>query len=628
MSRTVTDDQAAQIIRTIDQRMNAQSPLIRQMWEVQKRYDGNVVVIPMPDVEGSPNLPKATPLLIANAIDDVALAAASTMPMVHVPPFDPTKAKGKHSVEFARIHRRALDATGRKNHLNLQMRRAFRQMTGYATWSQVVLPTDYGPCIELREPLATYPDPKAPEDPSPPTDVAFLYLKSASWVRYEYPETRRENGGPVPPPSVQMDQGQQWVLFEWIDHEKAVLGLLAPAHMNQQVATEWLGGQLPWRILGADDNRLDYVPAIVPRRASMSGIASQMSQLTGLADLMDKLMALEIVAQEKSVFPDRYIIAQEGRIARVEGGSWKDGRLGETNIVYDASSIGELRAQPDQGTGRMIDRMERNFSRSAGVMPQQRGETFGALRTGRALDTMFGVSIDPRVQEVHEIAEASLSYLYRAITDTYKAYYGSRTFSMLAGRQADVSVVKFTPETHMEHSEVAVSYAIPGASAEQLTVALGMLTQAELIGKKTARQLHPWVADPEAEEYDIVAQQLDEAMLQGVIKGVMTTTEPGMSPALLHAARIKELVLDGMPLDQAIKQAWKDVQAEQAEAVDEPEMPGMMPPPGAMPGLAGLPGPGGGMVPPAGLPPGQPPPPPEQGVGQMLAAMGQAPPAA
>lgn len=620
---TVNDDEAERIVRVIDQRRQLQSPLIRQMQEVQRRYDGNIVAIPLPDVEGNPTLPKTTPLLIANAIDDAALGAASTIPNIFVPPVDPSKAKGKGSKEMARIHRRALDATGRESGLTIQMRRAFRQLAGYATWSQVVLPCpDHGVRIELRDPLASYPDPKAPEDCSPPNDIAYLFLKSAAWVRSYHPEARMENGGPIPPPGQQNEFTQQWVMFEWWDGEKTCIGILGPNHWTVDQAENNMQGH-PWMILSSDENRLGYAPAIIPRRASMSGIAAQIAQLTGTADLMDKLMALDIVAQEKSVFPDKYVISQDGRNARILNGSWKDGRTGEMNILVDVQTVGELKSQPDQRTQILIDRLERNFRTSAGGVPQQRGETFGALRTGRAMDTMFGISVDPKVQEMHEIAEQSLSYMYKAATDTYLAYFPNRSFSKLAGRQADVSKVEFIPAKHFEHSDIAVSYAIPGANAEQLTVALGMMVQAELIGPETARKLHPYVYDPEGEATDITINALRQAMLEGVIRGVATSTEPGMSPALKHAARIMAKVRDGEDLDEAIESAWEEVQEEQAELLQQ--QPGLPPDPAAMPGLAGLPIPGGGIMPP-GLGPAAPTPPPQEGIGQLLGAMGAPPP--
>lgn len=622
----ITADEFHRIVQTVFARMSAQSPIIAQMAEIQRRYDGNTLVVPLPSVEGSPALPKAAPLLIANAIDDVALGAASVHPVISVPAMDPNKATGVRSVEHARTQRRALQATARESHFNLLLRRATRQLTGYASFAMVVVPTEYGPCFELRDPLTAYPDTRAPEDPRPPIDVAFVYAKSASWVRANFPNTRKEEGGPIPPAAGQMDMQQAWNLFEWIDGEKLVIGLLGPTHMTMEQVVSWQPNQQVWMPLVARPNPLGFVPAVIPRRVSMSGIASQISQLTGLVDLMDKLMALDIVAQEKAIFPDRYLIAQEGRTPRIEGGKWKDGRTGETNLLVDVDKIGELHSSPDPRTPQMYDRLFQTFHRSVGVMPQQRGEVTGNLRTGRAIDTMHSIAIDPRIQEIHEIVEASMSHLFMCASKMYRKMYANRPFELLAGRQSDLAVVEFTPAKHFDTDHVAVTYPIPGATVDQLTVALGMMVQAELISDETARRLHPWVEDAEAESFEVVGQAIDKAMLAGVLQAVANTQGPGMSASLLHAARIKRHVKEGLPIDQAIERAWAEVQEEQNQQLN-PETETLEPltaPPELMPGLAGMPGPGGGVVPP--VPPGPTPlPPPEQGMPQLLAALGQTP---
>ena len=95
---------------------------------------------------------------------------------------------------------------------------------------------------------------------------------------------------------------------------------------------------------------------------------------------MAKFMALELIAQEKAIFPDRYIIGRSGQVPMIVGGEWKDGREGEVNVLLDAENIGELRSAPDQNTRVAIDRLERNARISTGTVPQIGGESYGALR--------------------------------------------------------------------------------------------------------------------------------------------------------------------------------------------------------------------------------------------------------
>src|SRR5262245_9227016 len=156
-----------EIVTIVDQRWTERSPIVARMDEVRQRYNADWV-IPMPELDTEPLVPQLSPLLVVNAIDTPAMRAASVSPWLGSPALDSAREKGRGSREWARTRTRAMQATLHRSHWPMVRRRYYRHLAGYATTALVVLPgtekTGWVPCVELRNPLAAFPSPKAPED--------------------------------------------------------------------------------------------------------------------------------------------------------------------------------------------------------------------------------------------------------------------------------------------------------------------------------------------------------------------------------------------------------------------------------------------------------------------------------
>lgn len=581
----------ADIVTVVQHRRNLQSPLLRKMMDVRDRYNGDVVI---PAGGQGVTLPPLTPALIANAVDNTALKAASQMPNIHSPALDDTKLTGKGSVEYARIRRKVFGYTYRASYWSVASRRLFRHLAGYATGAVVVLP-DYREGrvkVVVRDPLSAYPEPRAPEDLDPITDCAFVYRKSTEWIGANFPNAPEE----VQRWGVKASGIEEWDIVEWIDGDEVVIGLLGPAYPWTTRTDP--GDPLRWTMeLRRYPNHAGVCQAYVPRRVTLDNVATQVANLVGITDLMAKLMALDIQATEKSIFPDLYVLAKQGQNPRLVGdGRWKAGYTGDINLVVDADAVGQLRGSPDPHNTQTIDRLERNYNVSAGVVPAQGGETYGALRTGRGIDSLMGAAIDPRVQELHELMEITMERLNSIMVATYKGCFGSKSFTVWSGWASDKGQVTFVPSTHLETEENSVNYPIPGADVQTTTIELGQLYGTEAIDLHTLRALHPYVDDPEGMERGRLLDELDKMILgslgQRAMKGEVPSTDLG---------RIKELVRDGKTLEQAQAEVDREAQERQASQAPEPG-PGMGAPPEAMPGLAN-PGMGNEMLPPASPPP-------------------------
>lgn len=561
-----------------------QGPLVAKMRDILTRYEGDWV-IPLPDVVNEPKIPQLTPMLIGEAIDQIALRSASVRPNVVCPPINPSRTNGPGSREYANTRRRIIEATYANSRWSLGRRRYYRQMTAYYTASLVVVPDFKAavPRLEVRDPLASYVEPASIESLRDPAYAAFITQYSGEHLRRYWPDTAEERGGPIAKQNVK----QLWSVVEWFDEEDQVIGLLGPiedfgSHIAR-VDHSPLGG--PYLELARFPNRAGRVPVCVPHNVSLGRIASRVGAMIGSVDLQAKLAALSVIAQEKAIFPDVYIIGRQNAQPGLVDGEWKDGRSGDINRLVDVDNVGVLRTTADPATGQMIDRLERNFRASTSLVPQFGGETYGALRTGRGIDALAGIALDPRVQENHEISESYLPALNAAILATYKGYWPNKQYSMYTGRGNDRRLVEFVPSKHIENTENTVSYFIAGADVLQVTQVLGSLFGAGAISERTFREQHPMIDDADAEAAQRREEELSTAAMQALQQQILSGQLPPTVAGMIHDELVK-----GATVFEAIERVDRKMRELQATpaAPPAPEDPMAMAPE-SMPGLTGGP---------------------------------------
>ncbi len=589
---------AHDIVSIMKTRQRDGHPLLQRMIEVRDKYNGPQVdyIVPFVSNKDEEDLDPMTPMLIAEAIDHVAMRASSVMPGIYVPAVDGAKQRGKGSREYASLRKGALQYVYQCSKFNLIQRRAYRHLAAYATTSLVVVPDDERqmPKIKIRDPLTSYPDIQAAEDYDEPRNAGFIFGKSATWLRHHFPACRSEYGGPVGEPK---STDEIWDCYEWIDHDHTSIGILGVRADAYQRASDVSGGE-KWMELHWWENKTGMLPAVIPARVTLDRVLSQVANVVGHIDLMAKMMMLNVIAAERAVFPDTYIIGDANRTPTITGGRWKDGREGDINIVSEARAIGRLTQTPDPAGLQMLDRLERNMRISTGLVPQAGGESYGALRTGRGIDSLMGAAVDPRVQELQEIMEAWLPHLNRVILQTMKTHWGSKTYSMYTGKVGSFREFEFTPSKHVETLENTVRYSVPGADVVETNVVLQQMLGSGAISRRTFRERHPWVDDAEQEQNLVNEEQLESVMLQSIQQGLMEGRFPPVFGAYVEAE-----VRKGFDIFEAVERADRRLQERQAEPVT-PDEQGMLPPE-AMPGVAA--GPGAAMAPVAPAPEEMPP---------------------
>lgn len=569
MVRKMRDEKYEAVRHTVRTRIDADHRRIQDMIDVRDRYDGDWVV-PIPDIEGKDDLPAPVPYLMADAIDQTSMRAGSVMPFVEFPAVARSDGRTpENNRDYAAIRRRAAYARWDYSAVDLLLYRSFRHLTGYGSNALGVVPdfADKRARYVARDPLTAYPEPRDPEDVRPPKNAAFVYGKSRSWLIEQYPESRFLLDKFTPPSGTD----DTWEVFEWVDAEEIIVGILGPRHPELYRAGYPAGNAPTLNMpLRRWENRAGICTYYVPFRVTLSKVMSQVAKMVPLSDLWAKLMALDVVAAEKAIFTDKYALGIEGRTpAIVSGdGTWSDGRTGQINVLENVKSLGALNDGPGPAAQPVIDRLERAIRINTGAIPQFGGETPGSLRTGRAIDALSSFAIDPRIQELHTIMRYALKATNEIAMAVEEGYWPSKKFYVFSGWQTDRGVVEYVPSKHFQTAEGgrnnAVTYAIAGADLGQTNVAVGQLVGSGLMSKGTGRRLHPLIPDSDLEDQAIDAERLKDAIMVGYAQQTA-----GGQVTLANAAKTAQRLRDGEDSLDAVVAADEDAREEQRRQMEE-----------------------------------------------------------
>lgn len=567
---------------TMTQRRLADSPLMRQMIDVTNRYEG-ATVIPLGDVEGEPEMQAPIPNLVADVIETTAMRSASTTPTIFVPSLDPLSPRAN---ERAANRRGMLYAAwDHSSMIETILPRSYRHLYGYGTHCMIGVPDfEAGRSrIEVADPLTCYPEHRSPEDTREPANMGRIFGRSTDWLLARYPECaelfedaskaigRRSHN------AHKAVYDTLWDVVEWVDEDFITIGLLGPRELNTSVFTNDL---FPAGALGKHlrtwENRAGRPPIAAGRRITLRAIEGQVTKLTGLVDMMGKLMALDVLAAEKAVFADMVVLDSNGTPQLLNAsGKWNDGRTGEANLVK-GSSVQLLQGSPGPLTHPVADRLEGYFRQSGGLSQMSVGQNTNGLRTGNALEQMGAISLDPRMIEGQRLMSRSLKVMNEGVAAIEKGYFTNKKQVFFSGWPGEFGHAKYTPGKDIDSLENAVTYAYPGADVNQLTVAIGQAVGADLLSKKTGRSKHPMVGNPEAEEREITAQKIIDAGLGGLL----TQANGGEIPLIDVMAIAKGYQKHG-DLAKAVEDADEAARARQATpapAEDPLSQPGLASP--------------------------------------------------
>jgi hypothetical protein len=579
-----------QIVALLDERKAARNPLMESMRGVRDTYNGDVI-IPLPEMDKQER--PAVANLITTGLDQTAMRIASTMPSIFYPPI---REGIERSEQLARQRTQANAGWWQANKLPLQMRKRARWFIGYASAPVILRPdTKWGAARwDMRNPLDTYPSVSDDVMSLTPDNVIFTYTQSRQWLKDNYPESwavLRKDANSKPNDKVD--------LAEYNDGEVTVL--IAMSRTPKEIWNPASQG-ISHVELRRVENRTGMCLAVVPSRITLDKPMGQFDSLVGLFNQQAKLTALELIAVERGIFPDTYLISREGQTASFITGP-HDGRTGLVNVVK-GGEVREMGTNPGVATNSAIDRIERAMRTSGGIPADMTGESQSNVRTGKRGDSIMSSTIDFQIQEAQDVFAASLQEENKRAVAIAKTYFGNERKSFYISTNGFKGNVDYVANTIFENDNNLVTYSYSGADARGLIVELGQRVGLGTLSKQTAQEIDPMVANPEQELDRVTSEVINATILESF-------KQQGASGAIpiSDMARIANLVKsDKKTLAQAIEQVQKEAQARQAAQVAATA-------PEAQPGLA-MPGMGAE----AGT--GQAPAPEQPSLTQLLSSLG------
>lgn len=555
---------ADEIVGRYKERKRDRHPVLERMREVRDHYNGDVVV-PLPELDKAEK--PAVANLLAEGVDQTSMRVSSTLPNIWCPPLNARKREGVRSIEYANVRRMGIAAWWEFSRIRAILRRRARFLVAYGE-APIHIRPDFEagvPRWHLRHPLSTFPAPQDEFDMSEPEDCIFSFTRNLQWLQRKYPDSLAGLWkGHDPKPD------DRFELLEYVDGEETVMLVLGKEEKHHTFEYE---ASRKFAELERFPNRAGICPVVTADRVTLDRICGQFNQIMGMYQAQARLMALDLIAVEKAVFPDLAIIGNNGQTPQLVGDEWMDGRTGEINIIHNGD-VKAVNQAPGFKTGEAMDRLERGV-RSAGITAQMTGEAPSGIRTGRASEITMSATIDFRIQEYQETLALSLERENRRAIAIAKGYFGSRSKSFHVSLPKAKGPVDYVPNKHFETDENKVEYPMPGADVNAAVIGVAQRVGSGLMSRRAGMWADPLIDDPEHMYDEVTGEELERATLDSIKQqAAQGAIPPG------DMARIDQLVReDNKPLYEAIQIAQEEAQERQAEELDEGD-------PGLEPGLA------------------------------------------
>lgn len=540
------------------QRVQYYGPLHSRMRTIQQIYNGTFQV-PLPDMEDSqyPSIPN----LLASGVDQMAGRIASVTPAITF------AAKGTTRTESRRVAtaQRVLSGWWQNDRVMMKMKQRARHLITYGMSPCVIRwdAEEHYPTWQVRHPLETLPSTDLIPGKITPGDVIFAFRRSVGWLRqHGYAAQVAVVTGKFDVPDV-----ASMLLLEYVDSDGTQL-LLTSYSQRDPIMSGYDGD-----IQGLRAVTLEYVPnvgdemqATVPTRLTLDGMQGQFDNMIGMYYQQAKLMALEVIAVEKGIFPDTYLVSRPGEVGRFLDGP-HDGRTGMVNIVA-GGDIREIQSQPGYLTNPTIDRLERNQRVTAGIPAEFGGESSSNIRTGRRGDAVLSAVIDFPVAEAQETFAFALEEENEIAIELAKAYDGDNERTIFVGTGNTTRAVTYTANQVFTDSEHVVSYPATGTDVNSLIIGLGQRVGLGIMSKETAATLDPFIDNPEVEHDRIISEGLEQAL----VSSIQQQAASGQIPPLVLAKIMTLVETDRMELAEALAKVTEDAQKEQERAAQEQAM--------------------------------------------------------
>jgi hypothetical protein len=541
-----------EILSLYKQRVSFYGPVQSRMKMIQSIYNGTMEV-PLPDMEQ--NAMPSSPNLLAAGVDQMAGRITSVTPSIAFSSYNPGVRKYDRIAQAAS---RTIGGWWQSDRMSMKMKQRGRHLIAYGM-SPVVVRWDYEekrPTWQVRHPLETYPSTDIIPGRITPTDCIFAYRRSVAWMRsmgYEDRLYSLMGRGDMP-------NDASVLLIEYVDAGSTQMVMAGYKTTDPYAAPfEMVSGGSSFKgiLLEQYPNMSDGCPVVIPMRITLDTAAGQFDNMIGMYYQQAKLMALEVIAVEKGIFPDTYLVSRQGEIGRFLDGP-HDGRTGMVNIIA-GGDIRDIQSQPGYLTNPTIDRLERNQRVTAGIPAEFGGESSTGIRTGRRGDAVLSAVIDYPVAEAQEAFAFALEQENEVAIGLAKSWDGNNKRTIYIGTGNSFSPVTYVANETFITTEHVVAYPATGSDLNSLIIGIGQRVGLGIMSKQTAANLDPYVDNPEVEHDRIIAESLEQAL----VASIQQQASSGSLPPLV-LSKIMQLVRDDkMEIAEALNKVTEDAMKEQ-----------------------------------------------------------------
>ena len=566
------------ILQLYKDRKAGYEPLHGKMRAIADVYNGRAVV-PLPDMDRDEH--SSIPNLLQQGVDQMAGRITSVRPQIGFSSAQPGVRK------YDRRAKAAADVNGgwwQMDRLMMKQKQRGRRLVAYGM-APTVIRWDYKehrPIWHMRHPLETLPSPDIQPGQISPTDCIFSFQRTVGWMQANgYGEhlsilIGRNN---------EVTRDTRINILEYMDGDQT--SLIATGHYrndgydydptNAYFDTVLKGVQLEWF-----PNLIDEIPVTIPTRLTLDKMTGQFDNMLGMYYQQAKLMALEVIAVEKGIFPDTYLVSRPGEMARFTDGP-HDGRTGMINVIQ-GGDIQTEQPQPGYITNPTMDRLERAQRLTAGIPSEFGGESGSNIRTGRRGDAVLSATIDFPIAEAQEIFSYAFEEENEYAMKMAKRIDGNTKRTIYVGSGNNRRPVSYVPNETFEITEHVVSYPAAGTDVNSLIIGIGQRVGLGIMSKQTAASLDPYIDNPEMEHDTIIAEGLEQALMAGI----QQQAQSGAIPPLVLAKIMTLVGQDKMELAQAMNKITEEALAEEKakQSQQDPMAQDPMSPDAAMAGAA------------------------------------------
>jgi hypothetical protein len=587
-----------EIIQEWMERQKFMSPMFQRMGEIQKLNNGELV-LPLPEVDKVEKAAVAN--LIQQGIDQLGSRIASVRPDVDCPSISPGNTRADQ-----RAYKRRQAILGWWDHSMVDIldgQRA-RHLIAYASSPCIIRPGHSHqqgvPTWHLRSPLQTYPAARPNPTDMEPDNCIFTYPVTLGFLQKRYPDqiAGLEKGE-------RPHKDDRYDILEYVDADEFSMFVVGKSAARNQYGTQLQVGA-PYATIYRNPNRAGVCPVVIPKRTSLDIPMGKFDGMTGMYTAQARLMALSLIAVQRSVFMKEWLVGRPGEMPEVL--TEADPENGRTGVVV-GGVLQPSPMQPPSAALAMVQDLAQEQRQQGGLPQEFGGESPTNVRTGRRGADVLSAAIDFPIQEAQLITARAKEHENEIAIAIDKAYFGDKMVSFYIRKmKGERGRVSYTPNDIFETDVNFVDYPSAGSDVNQLTVQLGQLWSLKAMSVDTGRKLHPMIDDPDHEREMVIAESLQEALLGSIAQAVQAGQIGPVDISKITTILEEE---HNVTLAQAIQRVHQEEQQRQAQPPASPAE--------LTPGIAGPPGaPAGAAVPPGGPPTPGPPTPSVENLAQLL----------